>query len=283
MRAQIIDGKACAARHRARIGAEAAPLIARGVRPGLAVVLAGDDPASHVYVRNKTTACAEVGFRTFDHRLPSTVTQGELLSLVDRLNREPEVDGILVQLPLPAGIDARQVLLAVSPQKDVDGFHPDNLGRLLMGEPRFVACTPLGVMRLLEEAQTPLAGADAVVIGRSNIVGKPMAALLVSADCTVTVCHSRTRDLAERVRRADVVVAAIGRTEAIQGDWIKEGATVIDVGTNRRADGKLVGDVAFAAAAERARAITPVPGGVGPMTIAMLLSNTLDSARRRAV
>jgi len=282
-RAQIIDGKACAARHRARIGAEAAPLIARGVRPGLAVVLAGDDPASHVYVRNKTAACAEVGFRTFDHRLPASVTQGELLSLVDGLNREPEVDGILVQLPLPAGIDARQVLLAVSPQKDVDGFHPDNLGRLLMGEPRFVACTPLGVMRLLEEAQTPLAGADAVVIGRSNIVGKPMAALLVSADCTVTVCHSRTRDLAERVRRADVVVAAIGRLEAIQGDWIKPGATVIDVGTNRRADGKLAGDVAFAAAAERARAITPVPGGVGPMTIAMLLSNTLDSARRRAV
>ena len=283
MRAQIIDGKACAARHRARIAAEAAPLIARGVRPGLAVVLAGDDPASHTYVRNKTVACAEVGFRTFDHRLPATVTQGELLSLVDRLDREPEVDGILVQLPLPAGIDARQVLLAGSPQKDVDGFHPDNLGRLLMGEPRFVACTPLGVMRLLEEAQTPLAGADAVVIGRSNIVGKPMAALLLAADCTVTVCHSRTRDLAERVRRADIVVAAIGRPEMVQGDWIKPGATVIDVGTNRRPDGKLVGDVAFATAVERARAITPVPGGVGPMTIAMLLSNTLDSARRRAV
>ena len=283
MTARILDGKSLAAQVRAEVKARVARLAQRGIRPGLAVVLAGDDPASHVYVRNKTAACAEVGFRTFDHRLPASVTQGELLSLVDGLNREPEVDGILVQLPLPAGIDARQVLLAVSPQKDVDGFHPDNLGRLLMGEPRFVACTPLGVMRLLEEAQTPLAGADAVDIGRSNIVGKPMAALLVSADCTVTVCHSRTRDLAERVRRADVVVAAIGRLEAIQGDWIKPGATVIDVGTNRRADGKLAGDVAFAAAAERARAITPVPGGVGPMTIAMLLSNTLDSARRRAV
>ena len=283
MQAEIIDGKACAARVRAGIAADAAPLLSRGVRPGLAVVLVGDDPASHVYVRNKTKACAEVGIWTFDHRLPVTTTQAELLALVERLNREPEVDGILVQLPLPAGLDARQVLLAISPLKDVDGFHPDNLGRLLAGEPRFVACTPLGIMRLLQEARTPLAGADAVVLGRSNIVGKPMAALLLAADCTVTVCHSRTRDLAERVRRADVLVAAIGRAELVQGDWIKPGATVIDVGTNRRPDGGLVGDVAFAAAAERARAITPVPGGVGPMTIAMLLSNTLDSARRRAV
>jgi methylenetetrahydrofolate dehydrogenase (NADP+)/methenyltetrahydrofolate cyclohydrolase len=280
--AQIIDGKAVAARVRAQIAAETAPLVERGVRPGLAVVLAGEDPASHVYVRNKTVACAEVGIRTFDHRLPASVTQAELLALVDELNRNPEVDGILVQLPLPAGIDARQVLLAISPLKDVDGFHPENLGRLLMGEPRFVACTPLGVMRLLQESQTPLAGADAVVIGRSNIVGKPLAALLISADCTVTVCHSRTRDLAERVRRADVVVAALGRAETVKGDWIKPGATVIDVGTNRRADGKLVGDVAFAEAVTRARAITPVPGGVGPMTIAMLLSNTLQSAKRRA-
>jgi len=280
--AQIIDGKALAARVRAQLAAETAPLAARGVRPGLAVVLAGDDPASHVYVRNKTAACAEVGFRTFDHRLPATVTQAQLLALVAQLNEDPEVDGILVQLPLPAGIDARQVLLAISPLKDVDGFHPENLGRLLMGEPRFVACTPLGVMRLLQEAKTPLPGADAVVIGRSNIVGKPLAALLISADCTVTVCHSRTRDLAERVRRADIVVAALGRPETVKGDWIKPGATVIDVGTNRRADGKLVGDVAFAEAVTRARAITPVPGGVGPMTIAMLLSNTLQSAKRRA-
>jgi len=282
MTAQLIDGKAIAAGVRARIAAETSPLIERGVRPGLAVVLAGDDPASQVYVRNKTAACVEVGFRTFDHRLPASVSQDELLALVERLNRDPEVDGILVQLPLPAGLDARRVLLAISPLKDVDGFHPDNLGRLLMGEPRFVACTPLGVMRLLSEADTPLGGADAVVIGRSNIVGKPLAALLITADCTVTVCHSKTRDLAERVRRADIVIAAIGRPETVQGDWIKPGATVIDVGTNRRPDGKLVGDVAFASAAARARAITPVPGGVGPMTIAMLLSNTLQSARRRA-
>jgi methylenetetrahydrofolate dehydrogenase (NADP+)/methenyltetrahydrofolate cyclohydrolase len=282
MSAEIIDGKAIAARIRAQLTEEVATLKGRGVQPGLAVVLAGDDPASQIYVRNKTVACAEVGFRTFDHRLPATVTEGELLALVERLNRDPQVDGILVQIPLPAGIDARRVLLAIDPTKDVDGFHPDNLGRLLMGEPRFVACTPLGVMRLLQEARTPLAGADAVVIGRSNIVGKPMAALLISADATVTICHSKTRDLAERIGRADIVVAAIGRAELVAGEWIKPGATVIDVGMNRRADGKLVGDVAFAAAAARARAITPVPGGVGPMTIAMLLSNTLTSARARA-
>ena len=255
---------------------------ARGIRPGLAVVLAGDNPASQVYVRNKTAACAEIGVRTFDHRLPSTVSQGALMELIDRLNRDPEVDGILVQLPLPDGIDARQVLLAIDPAKDVDGFHPENLGRLLMGQPRFVACTPLGVMRLLAESGTPLAGADAVVIGRSNIVGKPMAALLITADATVTVCHSRSRDLPECVRRADVVVAAVGRAQMVKGDWIKPGATVIDVGMNRGADGKLVGDVDYAAAAARARAITPVPGGVGPMTIAMLLSNTLASAASRA-
>jgi methylenetetrahydrofolate dehydrogenase (NADP+)/methenyltetrahydrofolate cyclohydrolase len=203
------------------------------------------------------------------------------LALVQRLNADPAVDGILVQLPLPPTIDARRVLLAVDPEKDVDGFHPDNLGRLLMGEPRYVACTPLGIMRLLAEARAPLAGADAVVIGRSNIVGKPVAALLIQADATVTVCHSRTRDLAQRVRAADVVIAAAGRARLVQGDWIKPGAVVIDVGTNRQPDGKLIGDVDTAAAAERARAITPVPGGVGPMTIAMLLSNTLTSAQRR--
>jgi methylenetetrahydrofolate dehydrogenase (NADP+)/methenyltetrahydrofolate cyclohydrolase len=281
MAAQIIDGKAIAARIRADLAAEVADVGARGVRPGLAVVLAGDNPASQVYVRNKTAACAETGFRTFDHRLPAHVTEVEILALVERLNRDPEVDGILVQLPLPAGIDARRVLLAIDPEKDVDGFHPDNLGRLLMGQPRFVACTPLGIMRLLEEANTPLAGADAVVIGRSNIVGKPVTALLITADATVTVCHSRTRDLLEKVGRADVLIAAVGQSEMVRGDWIKPGATVIDVGMNRRADGKLVGDVEFEAAAARARAITPVPGGVGPMTIAMLLGNTLASARRR--
>jgi methylenetetrahydrofolate dehydrogenase (NADP+) / methenyltetrahydrofolate cyclohydrolase len=280
--AEIIDGKAIAARVRAGLASDVAALVARGVRPGLAVVLAGDNQASQVYVRNKTAACAEIGVRTFDHRLPASISQSELLRLVTELNANPEVDGILVQLPLPDGIDASPVLLAIDPAKDVDGFHPDNLGRLLMGRPRFVACTPLGVMRLLEESRTPLAGADAVVIGRSNIVGKPMAALLISADATVTVCHSRSRDLPGVIGRADVVVAAVGRAQMVRGEWIKPGATVIDVGMNRGADGKLVGDVDYAGAAVRARAITPVPGGVGPMTIAMLLSNTLVSARRRA-
>jgi len=282
MKAQIIDGKAIAARIRAGLKTRVAELLAGGIQPGLAVILAGDDPASQVYVRNKTAACAEIGFRTFDHRLPATVTEPDLLALVGELNHDPAVDGILVQMPLPVGLDGRRVLLAIAPDKDVDGIHPDNLGRLLMGQPRFVACTPLGIMRLLAEANTPLAGADAVVVGRSNMVGKPMAALLMLADATVTICHSRTRDLSERVKRADVVVAAVGRAEMIKGEWIKPGATVIDVGINRRADGKLIGDVEFAAAVERARAITPVPGGVGPMTIAMLLGNTLVSASRRA-
>ena len=282
MKAQIIDGKAIAARIRAGLKTRVAELLAGGIQPGLAVILAGDDPASQVYVRNKTAACAEIGFRTFDHRLPATVTEPDLLALVGELNHDPAVDGILVQMPLPVGLDGRRVLLAIAPDKDVDGIHPDNLGRLLMGQPRFVACTPLGIIRLLAEANTPLAGADAVVVGRSNMVGKPMAALLMLADATVTICHSRTRDLSERVKRADVVVAAVGRAEMIKGEWIKPGATVIDVGINRRADGKLIGDVEFAAAVERARAITPVPGGVGPMTIAMLLGNTLVSASRRA-
>jgi methylenetetrahydrofolate dehydrogenase (NADP+)/methenyltetrahydrofolate cyclohydrolase len=280
--ATILDGKALAARVRAGLATEAVRLAARGVTPGLAVVLVGEDPASQVYVRNKTKACHECAFRTFDHKLPATTTESDLLALVARLNADPEVDGILVQLPLPAAIDARRVLLSVDPRKDVDGFHPDNLGRLLMGQPRFVACTPFGVMKLIEEARFSLAGAEAVIVGRSNIVGKPMAALLISADATVTVCHSKTRDLPGVVRRADLVIAAVGRAEMIKGDWIKPGAVVIDVGMNRGADGKLVGDVDFAAAARRASAITPVPGGVGPMTIAMLLANTLLSARMRA-
>jgi methylenetetrahydrofolate dehydrogenase (NADP+)/methenyltetrahydrofolate cyclohydrolase len=233
-------------------------------------------------VRNKTRACEEAGFRTFDHKLPADTSQAALMDLVARLNGDPAVDGILVQLPLPPQIDSREVLLAIDPRKDVDGFHPENVGRLAQGTPRFVACTPAGVMKMLEEAKTALAGARAVVVGRSNIVGKPMALLLLAADATVTICHSRTRDLAEEVRRADVVIAAVGRAEMIRGDWIKEGATVIDVGMNRLPTGKLVGDVAYAAAAERAGVITPVPGGVGPMTIAMLLDNTLIAARRRA-
>jgi methylenetetrahydrofolate dehydrogenase (NADP+) / methenyltetrahydrofolate cyclohydrolase len=280
--AKILDGKALAARVRAGLAIEAARLTARGVTPGLAVVLVGEDAASQVYVRNKTKACHEAGFRTFDHKLPATTSERDLLTLVARLNADPDVDGILVQLPLPAAIDAHRVLLSVDPRKDVDGFHPDNLGRLLMGQPRFVACTPFGVMKLIEEAGLSLVGAEAVVVGRSNIVGKPMAALLIAADATVTVCHSKTRDLPAVVQRADLVIAALGRAETIKGAWIKPGAVVIDVGTNRGADGKLVGDVEFTAASARASAITPVPGGVGPMTIAMLLSNTLLSARMRA-
>jgi methylenetetrahydrofolate dehydrogenase (NADP+)/methenyltetrahydrofolate cyclohydrolase len=282
MAARILDGKALAARVRAELPAESRRLGAKGVVPGLAVVLVGSDPASQIYVRNKTKACHEAGFRTFDHHLPETTGQGDLLALVASFNADPEVDGILVQLPLPAAIDARSVLLAIDPRKDVDGLHPDNLGRLLMGQPRFIACTPFGVMKLIEEAGLRLAGADAVIVGRSNLVGKPMAALLIAADATVTVCHSKTRNLPEVVGRADLVIAAVGRAGLVKGDWIKPGATVIDVGTNRLPDGKLVGDVEHAAAAARAAAITPVPGGVGPMTIAMLLSNTLTSARARA-
>jgi len=282
MSATLLDGKALAARLRTELTGEAARLAETGVRPGLAVVLVGDDPASQIYVRNKTAACAQVGIKTFDHRLPATTTVDELLALVATLNADPAVDGILVQLPLPAGLDARRVLFAVDPRKDVDGIHPENVGRLLLGQPRFVACTPFGVMKLIAEAGLPLAGANAVVVGRSNMVGKPMAALLLGADATVTVCHSRTRDLAAVVARADLVVAAVGRAEMIRGDWIKPGAVVIDVGINRTAEGKLLGDVEFAAAAARASAITPVPGGVGPMTIAMLLANTITAAQARA-
>jgi methylenetetrahydrofolate dehydrogenase (NADP+)/methenyltetrahydrofolate cyclohydrolase len=249
----------------------------RGLVPGLAVVLVGDDPASAIYVRNKTRACAKVGVEHFDHTLPADTPQSQLMGLVRELNRDDRVHGILVQLPLPPQIDANEVLLQIDPSKDVDGFHPVSLGRLVAGQPGFVACTPLGVMRMLDEAETPLRGAEAVVVGRSTIVGKPMAHLLLGRHATVTICHSRTRDLAAEVRRAEVVVAAVGRPELIRGEWIKPGATVIDVGTNR-VDDRWVGDVEFAAAAERARAISPVPGGVGPMTIAMLLSNTVDSA-----
>jgi methylenetetrahydrofolate dehydrogenase (NADP+)/methenyltetrahydrofolate cyclohydrolase len=282
MSAKILDGKALAARIKGELGQAVAALGARGIEPGLAVVLVGDDPASQIYVRNKTTSCAQAGIRTFDHRLPAATSQAELLALVKKLNADPEVDGILIQLPLPPGLDARPIMEAVDPRKDVDGIHPDNLGHLLMGEPRFVACTPFGIMKLIEESGLPLAGANAVVVGRSNMVGKPMAALLTNANATVTLCHSKTRDLAAVVGGADLVVAAVGRPEMVRGAWIKPGAVVIDVGINRRADGKLLGDVEFAPAAERASAITPVPGGVGPMTIAMLLANTVTSTKRRA-
>jgi len=282
MSATVLDGKALAARIRGELKLETEKLATQGITPGLAVVLVGDDAASQIYVRNKTTACAQAGIKTFDHRLPAATSTDELLQLVATLNADARVDGILIQLPLPRGIDARRVLFAVDPRKDVDGIHPENVGRLLMGEPRFVACTPFGVMKLIEEARHPLAGTQAVVVGRSNMVGKPMAALLLAADATVTICHSKTRDLAAAVGRADLVVAAVGRAEMIRGEWVKPGAVVIDVGINRTAEGKLLGDVEYAPAAARAAAITPVPGGVGPMTIAMLLANTVTAAKLRA-
>jgi methylenetetrahydrofolate dehydrogenase (NADP+) / methenyltetrahydrofolate cyclohydrolase len=282
MAAKIIDGKALAARVRYALADEAKQLTARGFQPGLAVVLVGEDPASQIYVRNKTKALLDAGFRCFDHKLPATTSEAELLELVRTLNQDRAVDGILVQLPLPSHIDSKRVLLAIDPAKDVDGFHPENLGRLLIGEPRFIACTPYGIMKLIEEAGTKVRGASAVVVGRSNIVGKPVAVLLTAADATVTICHSKTKDLPAVIGTADILVAAIGKAEMIRGEWIKPGSTVIDVGTNRTADGKLVGDVEFASAVQRAAAITPVPGGVGPMTIAMLLANTLESAKRRA-
>lgn len=280
--ARILDGKAIAQQVRAEAAAQVAALKQRGITPGLAVVLVGDDPGSQIYVRNKTRACQEVGITALDHRLPASTTQEELLRLIQRLNRDPQVHGVLVQLPLPPGLDAGPILATLDPGKDVDGLLGENVGALWLGKPRFVPCTPLGIMRLIQEAGTPLAGAQAVVIGRSNLVGRPVAGLLIAADATVTVCHSRTRDLPAIVGRADIVVAAIGRPEAIRGEWIKPGATVIDVGINRLADGKLVGDVEFAAARARAAVLTPVPGGVGPLTIAMLLHNTLLAASQAA-
>jgi methylenetetrahydrofolate dehydrogenase (NADP+)/methenyltetrahydrofolate cyclohydrolase len=276
-----IDGKAVAARLRVEVLEAATALRARGVTPTLAVVLVGDDPASAVYVRNKTNAAREANVDVRDHKLPATTTQAELAALVDTLNRDPEVDGILVQLPLPSSLDADAVIGALDPAKDVDGLHPTSLGSLAQGRPTLAPCTPSGCMRLLREVGAELAGARAVVIGRSVLVGKPIALLLSNANATVTMCHSRTRDLADEVRRADIVVAAVGRVEMVRGDWIKPGAIVLDVGINRTAAGKLIGDVEYAAAAERARAITPVPGGVGPMTIACLLENTVTAAQRR--
>ncbi len=282
MSAQIIDGKAFAAELRGRIAAQVATLREAGARaPGLAVVLVGNDPASAVYVRNKHKATIAVGMASFEYRLPADTAQDELMALVASLNADPAVDGILVQLPLPPQIDADAVLLTIDPDKDVDGFHPVNAGRLATGLPGFVPCTPLGCVMLLKDQLGDLAGLEAVVVGRSNIVGKPLAQLLIAESCTVTVAHSKTRDLAGVIRRADIVVAAVGRPEMIKGEWIKPGAVVIDVGINRTEAG-LVGDVDFGGAASVASAITPVPGGVGPMTIACLLRNTLVSACRRA-
>ena len=280
MAAQIIDGKAIAAKVRERIGSTVATLKEQGVTPGLAVVLVGDDPASRVYVGMKKKMCVELGMYSADHELPVTTTEEELLALISDLNNDLRVHGILVQLPLPDHIDTDKVLEAISPDKDADGFHPYNVGRLAIGKPTFQPCTPYGVMTMLDEIGYDLKGKEVVVVGRSNIVGKPVALMCLSRHATVTICHSRTRDLPDVVRRADVVIAAVGKAEMVKGDWIKPGAVVIDVGINRVGEKKLVGDVEYAAAAERASAITPVPGGVGPMTIAMLLQNTLESAQR---
>ncbi len=278
MTARIIDGKAVAAALRDAVAKRAAGL---PYQPGLTVVLVGENPASTVYVRNKDRAAQGAGLRATTIRLPDTTSQAELLATIARLNADDAVDGILVQLPLPPGIAARPVIEAIDPAKDVDGFHPLNVGRLQDGLDVLTPCTPTGVMKLLAAAGVPLRGARAVVLGRSAIVGKPMAALLLAADATVTIAHSRTADLAAECRRADVLVAAVGRPEMVRGDWIKPGAAVIDVGINRLPDGQLVGDCAYAECAAVAGAITPVPGGVGPMTIACLLENTLDAANRR--
>jgi methylenetetrahydrofolate dehydrogenase (NADP+) / methenyltetrahydrofolate cyclohydrolase len=283
---RLIDGKAHAARIRAAVAEAAARLKTdHGVVPGLATVLVGEDPASHVYVRSKHKAALDAGFRNFEHRLPATTSEADILALVCRLNGDPEVDGVLVQLPLPKGVDSRAVIDALDPAKDVDGFHARNVGQLWSGETSLVPCTPLGCLIMLKAELPSLGGLEAVVLGRSTIVGKPMAALLLAADCTVTLAHSKTRDLRSVARRADILVAAVGRAEMVRGSWIKPGATVIDVGINRVAgpDGKprLVGDVAFTEAQGIAAAITPVPGGVGPMTIACLLRNTLVAACRR--
>ncbi len=283
MAAQLIDGKSLAKDIRDGIGLDVQALEAQtGVRPGLAVVLVGGDPASAVYVRNKKKACDAAGLYVADHHLSEDIGQDELLALVDQLNADPRVHGILVQLPLPAHIDGQVVLNAISPDKDVDGFHPYNIGRLVTGDPLFVPCTPKGVVRMIESTGEPIAGKQAVVVGRSNIVGKPVAMLLLHQHATVTFCHSRTRDLSAVCRDADILVAAIGKPRFITGEMVKDGAIVLDVGINRLDDGRLVGDVDFEPVRERAGWISPVPGGVGPMTIAMLLANTVEGARRAA-
>ncbi len=280
--AQRLDGKARAQDIRTGLAEEAARLTAKGIVPGLAVVLVGENPASQVYVRNKKKACQKAGIASFAHDLPTEITQEELLALVAKLNRDERVHGILVQLPLPEQIDEGRIIEAIDPAKDVDGFHPMNVGRLVTGGPCFSPCTPAGIMELIAMTGVELAGKHAVVVGRSNIVGKPVALMLLARHATVTICHSRTPDLAAEVERADVVIAAVGKPECIKGEWIKPGAIVVDVGINRREDGRLVGDVEFDAATERADFITPVPGGVGPMTIAMLLANTVEAAKRKS-
>ncbi len=282
MTAKILDGKAVAAKERQRSAARAADFVSKfGRAPGLAVVKVGEDPASAVYVRNKRKACEECGIASFAYDLPATTTREELLALIQKLNHDDAVDGILLQLPLPKGLDSTEIMDTIDPAKDVDGFHPTNTGLLAQKRPGLRPCTPWGVIRLAKEYEIDLVGLRAVVVGASNIVGRPMALELLLARSTVTVCHTGTRDLKAEVERADLVVAAVGKPACIPGIWIRDGAIVIDVGINRLPDGKLAGDVEFAAAAERASWITPVPGGVGPMTIAMLLSNTVDAALAR--
>ena len=278
MSAQLIDGKVVAKAVKEEVRSRVEALKARGIRPGLATVLVGDDPASHVYVRNKQRTCEELGMHSVGHNLPATTSEADLLALIDRLNRDPAIHGILVQLPLPKPLRSEPILYAVSPDKDVDGLHPVNIGKLTMGEPRFVPCTPGGIMAMLDYYKLPIEGKTAVVVGRSNLVGKPAAMLLLHRHATVTICHSKTPDLAAVCRRADILVAAMGKARFIRGEMVKEGAVVIDVGINRQPDGKLVGDVDFEAVAARASWITPVPGGVGPMTIAMLMQNTMLAA-----
>lgn len=278
--AQIIDGKKIAAEVRERIAADTRAFSGKyGFVPGLAVVIVGEDPASQVYVRNKGKACAEVGFYSEIHRMAADTTMEELLAKIEALKNDPRIHGILVQMPLPAHLDEKTVIDAIPPEKDVDAFHLVNTGRIMRGDYHFLPCTPAGVMEMLRHEHIDVAGKECVVVGRSNIVGKPMAMLLLHANGTVTICHSRTKNLAEVTRRADILVVAIGKADFVTGDMVKEGAVVIDVGMNRRADGKLTGDVDFASVEPKASAITPVPGGVGPMTITMLLENTLTAAR----
>ena len=282
MAARIIDGKAIAADIRREVREQSDRLAAQGRRrPGLAVVLVGDDPASHVYVRNKRAACVECGFVSVSHDLPHSATQTELLSLIERLNGDDAIDGILVQVPLPDQIDERVVIEAISPAKDVDGFHPYNVGRLALRNPLMRPCTPYGVIRLLERCGIPAKGRHAVVVGASNLVGRPMALELLLAGATVTVCHRFTTDLRAHVERAELLVVAVGKPGLIPGEWVRPGAVVVDVGINRLSDGRLCGDVQFESARERASWITPVPGGVGPMTVAILMKNTLESALQR--
>ena len=281
MAAKLIDGKALAQQVRDRLAKESAELFAqKSIKPGLATILVGDDPASHVYVRNKQKACEVAGIHVDDHKLPASTTQAELLALIEKKNADHRIHGILVQLPLPKHIDSKVILEAVSPLKDADGFHPYNFGRLVEGHPVFEACTPKGVIKMIESAGVTIEGKRAVVVGRSNIVGKPLALMLLQRNATVTICHSKTKDLPAVCREADLLLVAIGKAQFVTADMVREGAVVIDVGMNKTSEGKLCGDVDFDAVSQKAGWISPVPGGVGPMTIAMLLENTVESAKR---